>query len=627
MMKSALPATALALAATFHAGAAPDQAAYFDPSDRRIHAQVGIEISGGQLQLHISATGARVEPLPGFRGRAGANLQTAFEIDQLIAGERLEVITTDRFGNRLPDGYSEPGQRGHLPVRTMSSDGTIDFDARSEQAYLLDLTTNGPALPHGVFRTELWARGEPRLRLDYHVDQDGNGRVLDFVELAHPENPPEDASHQFRFIDTKSEGAPGEPPAPPVDPAAWQKRDAEARWTMFKRSLDSGGGLDHWVSWLAAEKDFVFLEQIAMHEIDSFGTHGIGNVLKSAGAPNWLRLVIWMAENPVPRGHGSMVTDGLLYDEKQQDIISSWLRAHGLEKEHRAILLAFETEDPKPKKVDVSNFDPPHDPDKVLGLLDAPESLPRLEPEAESADGDRVYLHQVVRAIDALVVSGRYAKYGAKLEKLRRHPEARVRQAVYLAHTHMGSQLVPADTLAVTNDAGEDDLVREAALLAHSYRAHFEIYTDLIEIAGKPAHPAWSAAVSRLGDLGDGYASDLLGDLQLDDPAQLALATSSRDTIDLRLKTLDQDRPISIVWNPLQRAAWMKTVGDDREGEYREWLDSEVKKHIVRLRPELAKLADTELKTTYGPAGLQAERSAALTGAIRELIKGYAKSP
>ena len=123
----ALATATLALSAFGLASAFPPaenrKLKYFDPDDRRIHASVEAVVADGRLQLGVSALGATVEPLPGFRGRAGANLQTAFEIDQLIAGERLEIVTFDRDGHRMSSGEIRPGNRGRVPVRRLRDDG------------------------------------------------------------------------------------------------------------------------------------------------------------------------------------------------------------------------------------------------------------------------------------------------------------------------------------------------------------------------------------------------------------------------------------------------------------------------------------------------------------------------
>jgi hypothetical protein len=90
---------------------------YLDPMDQRRHAAVETEVYDGQWRIRISAVGQGVDAMPGFRGRAGANIQTAFEINQLLMSDRLEVVTVRSSGESQGPWYLQPEAWGSVPER------------------------------------------------------------------------------------------------------------------------------------------------------------------------------------------------------------------------------------------------------------------------------------------------------------------------------------------------------------------------------------------------------------------------------------------------------------------------------------------------------------------------------
>lgn len=162
------------------------------------------------------------------------------------------------------------------------------------------------------------------------------------------------------------------------------------------------------------------------------------------------------------------------------------------------------------KQVDVSAALPPLKPEDVLRHLDAPQELAELGDRKQAEQG-QVYVHQVVRAIAGLVVSGLNDEpWLGKLVKLTLYPHERVRQAAYLRFTHLAAHMsrttYPLDEFAnVMNDPTEPPQIRGAALLAFSYYWHPRVFVTLQQAASDPAHPAWRAVVGRLGEIGEWF--------------------------------------------------------------------------------------------------------------------------
>ena len=531
-----------ALAGSVHAGPGRSDL-YLDPSDGRIHAVVQSKIDGHQLHLHVSALGTGVEPMPGFRGLAGSNVQTAFEIDQILRSGRLHVLTKSAEGIARDQGYVIPGERGRVPVRRLDAAGRIDFDAHSQVSYFLGFSAAGPPLPPGDYTTELWARGEPRLRILYSVDETGAGAIRRFVEVAHGNKPPPEAGTLFRYVTTEEDAKPL--PAP-ISSEDWQALDPEARWKRFRDSVGEGTSEAAWIAFLLKEQDFAFVEQIAMSVYDAFQLHGIGEKLATADAPNWLRLLAWMrGDGPPQRGHGWTVIDGLLMAPEKRDVVYSWIKEHRLEPDFPDILESLEVSEKlgKPKRVDVARYLPPHQPDDVLRLLVPPNELAVLAPGSKARQ-DLVYTQQVVRAIDALVLSGRHShpKMENRLRNLCYHDHPEVQQAAYLAYTHLPPTKIPLGLMEKIESEKVPDAVREAMLMAHSYHHGPEVIPDLLAIAAQPEHPAWRAALSRLGEIGGGFSIEVLAGLKPDNDAQAEPVDKTMGAIKDRITEIEKKR-------------------------------------------------------------------------------------
>ena len=117
-------------------------------------------------------------------------------------------------------------------------------------------------------------------------------------------------------------------------------------------------------------------------------------------------------------------------------------------------------------------------------------------------------------------MGGRYDAPRVKaVRDLIHFPNDSIRQEALLAFSYLSLWVSPDerydDFLKIVNDPNESDVIRESALMGYSYMGeenavHPEVSLTLYAIASDPSHPAWSAALSRLGEVGGGYAWGLL---------------------------------------------------------------------------------------------------------------------
>jgi hypothetical protein len=222
----------------------------------------------------------------------------------------------------------------------------------------------------------------------------------------------------------------------------------------------------------------------------------------------------------------------------------------------------------KKKKVkagDLGKALPPFQPSEVFRYLDAPKTLDDFG-DRKRAEVDKVYVHQVLRAIKALVQSGRCREpWIGKLLQLTKHTDPEVRQAAFLAFADFGNELDPKnspidDFRKVMDDAKETAAIRESALMAFSSISHPQVYVRLHELALETDHPAWPAAISRLNDIGDEFTLEHLNRLDKTKlPAKnAAILEKTRGDLKKWVEDPQRGRDVShgSVARRLERAAW-----------------------------------------------------------------------
>ncbi len=568
---------------------------YMEAHEGRPNAAVEVVLreagGGARLEVNVSAAGPSVEPPPGWEGRRGGNEITARELGAIARSGRLTGATCHVASGVESAGSWREGARGRLPVRRLLPDDTIDHHAWSSEEMLLGLALESLLSRQGLHRTEWRVDGEVRLVIDVRIGGDSDC----IVSIAGPDAPPVDATPPGVFSDRSRRAwfAQVEKPEPipiPIgfDAADWERRDLEGRWVLLtKRLFESpNSGLEPWARLLAERREFELLELVALYMPASFATSGVGKALADAGAPQWPRLALWTL--PARDSHDrDAARRKLLRDHPAE--ARAWLRKHADTIGDAAKRLRADLEKLELPEVDPERFLPPLDPEQVFAQLDAPAELAEFGDRLRAEPG-KVYLHQVLRAIDGVIVAEQRGSDAlVRLGRLTRHPDARVRRAALRAFSRLPGELVPhRDFIAVMNDTEASAADRETALLAASQSTHPEVYLLLLRIAGDPAHPAWKAAVSRLGDRGDPFTLERLEAIQ----ARKDLAPEAASFLDEEIGVvrdavvawhgrLDERLPYE-AYRMLQRAAWAEVHEDPHAAALAAWTLDVIRPHANR---------------------------------------------
>jgi hypothetical protein len=461
----------------------------------------------------------------------------------------------------------------------------------------------GPLTP-GVCITEVLADGVPRLRVTYQVRAD-TVRLLNAESLG----------AQNAVAQATVDDQPGQSLPQPVSDTEWEARDADGKWVYYRRSVTADEKQrEAWVQYLLKRKEFDFLEAVALYDDSS-----VVKALARADAPNWIRLAAWYAESSNSFGHGESMFVSLL-KSRSPAAVAAWLDKHqqallpdtDLTRTH-AIL---KKKNYSPAGVD--RYLPPLDARQVFRQLDAPKQLEAFG-ERRLAEPGKAYLHQVEFALEGLVNSGRYEQpWVGKARRLTRHPSAQVRRAALLAYSHfLSADPEHADTLTrfleIVDDAGEPDRVREAALLAATSVAHPRAALEALRLAQTPFHPAWSAAVSRLGESSSPFALDVLQMVAEGLPAdRQALLKGARASIESNLLGL---RPEQHLHYGLELLVWAELTQHQVHGPLATWTTDYFTRHGgPRLDARLRAIA-RQFEANYPMIG----REAIYTARVRAL--------
>ena len=354
---------------------------------------------------------------------------------------------------------------------------------------------------------------------------------------------------------------------PEVDLARWQKMDLEGKWVRYKQDVTNDlSKREGWIKFLVREKEYALLEWMAIYEIDS--RDGIAAALAAANAPQWVRVAVFVVDHP--DSHSLQLAQERLREVKPSPVLG-WLEKHP-QMISKSVAPIVEELKKNTMPDDPAAQLPPLKNEEYLAALDAPKVLHDFG-AGERAEAGKTYLHQVERAIDGLVVSDlREAAWINKLIALTRHGETRIRNAAYRAFTHMPQQ-IPVDEFNADVNSGRPAEDRSMALLALSYSPHPMVFAKLHKIALDPRHPAWSVAISRLRELGNGFTLQHLKELnrKLLDDAGLKLLKEMETDINARVKSLDAKRLAAEVPQLFERAAWVDIGCDPLEGTLVSW--------------------------------------------------------
>jgi hypothetical protein len=495
-------------------------------------------------------------------------------------------------------------------MRRLRGDGSIDYLARWPRELPLELVVETGSLGAGKHETELRIDGVPRARVIATVSPSVGEVALErFESLGDPHHAafPAFASRpgphfllQQVEIETLVDSAPPAVKPVEVDPKEWAKRDMEGKWALYQRWIAPSPALrEGWVPFLVEQKDFAFLEWLALYQPDGFTSQGVGRALAGANAPQWARAAHWMRNSSA--GHSEQAGRSILRSRPRETLW--WLRKYPqAARDLPELVEQFQREKVEP--LESPHLLPPLDAKDVFGLLDAPANLSPFGDRLAGESGN-VYEQQVVRAIRGYVTFGQpAAEWDGKLRALMRHANVAVRREAYLAFTHaVVGKLDPGPIVTVIDDANEHGTVREAAALAFSYADHPMVYVTLHRIARDVAHPAWPAAVSRLGDLGDGFSLSLFEDLKhprasqdkiLADARERVLARVANEKANMASGQFPPDSAEIVMFKRLARAAWAEAGKDPLAAELLEWAKTETAAQVAAhptVRNAVARIA------------------------------------
>lgn len=398
------------------------------------------------------------------------------------------------------------------------------------------------------------------------------------------------------------------PQAPPVDEAAWSGRDAEGRWVLVLRSLHAGErDAASWAKFLAGRREWDLLEWLALTSVDGSAL----DALATADAPTWVRTAVWtLAARDSHKFEGG---DAWL-EKKRPGLALAWLELHPSSKypqlkTARIDALRMSLKSKAVTLEDASKYLPPLDPEVVLSALRPPAEVEDLADRPRASPG-RVYVHQVQRAIDVLSQSKLDGSpWDERLEALLAHANPRVRSAAALGYAHRDPGSIPVPTLRrIVRDAKEHPEVRSSALLGLSWSDSPAAYLIAADISMNADHPAWSAAVSRLGDLDTGFALEAWKDVAPTTERDRAFLDAQRQRIRERFAAQNEQDETEValrVATMLERAAWADLSCDPLEVTIVPWTLERLREGLsspdVRAGVEAAGSSYSPVRAQDGP--------------------------
>lgn len=601
---------------------------YRDHDDGRTNAAVraAVRPEGDTtlLELTVSALGPLVEPPRGFEGISGANRITAEELEMLLDGRRtLSGETLHAATGMLDAGTFREGSRGRLPVRRLLCDGRIVYHGLTRDELPLELILQSRLDGDGDHWVTWRVDGIPRLRVTVEVHR-GEARIvrIDGLDPAPPREPATDIAAVAggrTLVTALRDAVDTGPVEAPVDLDEWRRRDAEGRWALFWRSVEADpASARRWVRFLAERRELELLEWVAIYRPRSFHVLDVGTVLAEIGAPQWIRVAVWNLG--AVDGHTMQSAEAQLLLSRPAEVLN-WLRRHPAVVKGTVAEVFAELERRTGPAAALDGALAPLDPAVVFAHLDAPARIADLG-DRERAERDTVYLHQVFREIDGLVaLRTPEPTLLEKLDTLTRHASERVRQKALLAYTYVSPNLVEHDHFLVTaRSTTELPRVREAALLAASYSRHPRVWLALHHIAFDERHPAWRAAVSRLGDIGDEFTLDVLGGRKLDSEAgEFLLHELAR--IRKRIEAWRRQGPDVLAARLaaiFERAAWADLQCDSLQTRIVPWAQDLARPHLGN---EAVRRKLLEVRDHYSPAFDGRTRFGRLRDRVREYVE------
>jgi hypothetical protein len=410
-------------------------------------------------------------------------------------------------------------------------------------------------------------------------------------------------------------------PAPPVADEVWQARDLEARWVLFRAApdADAGGFASRWVAFFAQHEEWDLLEWTAL---STTGSQPI-EVLEKARRPTWMRVAVWSLQSGDSHKRG--MAEARL--KANAPLVRSWFALHPRAATGKAAELAktLAAEGDARDDAGAAALVGPYAPSVLLaGLMPPPEVVPFGE--RLSAEPGVTYVHQVERALAMLVESGLKGESWVGLHaQLVTHPVREVRRAAAIAAAARPPAEVPeAALIGRLHAADEHADVRSAALIALSGLPDPFLRVLLFEIGSTPAHPSFTAAVSRLADVDDGFALELWKDLDASGagPSGQALLNAERKRLAERLAAHDAESLARAVRRMLYLAAAVDLAGHPLKSRFVPWTLRAVTSAAAarEVRAALATAAQEATASGFTKEPVEAARADRMAEYAREIL-------
>jgi hypothetical protein len=403
--------------------------------------------------------------------------------------------------------------------------------------------------------------------------------------------------------------------APPELPADWAQRDLEGKWVAYRRDCEAHVSdpdrRENWGRLLGERGELQLLEWIGIYE----GWRFAGEPLAARNAPSLFRVALWnlAAYDSHNKDNARKVLAA------RANAVLGWLdkfpeagRGRGAE--------FFEKLRSNGEPADPGDQLPPLDPVQFLvPQLDAPAQLAEFGERRTAEPGVR-YVHQVVRALDGLLVWGEAADmHVPKVLALAHRGELAVRTAAWSTLTKMPGELLPVEPLVAAADGERDPASRRLATLAMSCSAHPRAVFETLRIVADAQHAGSDVALLRLGELADPFVLALMQELQTAaggrDAVAAAVDKTQRRLAGLQLADVPQT---AMVW--VERAAWLRATGDPRAARAAAVLGQALRDRLPdgALRDALAPLAKGPLRAQFR-GDERAKMEEALKSFLREL--------
>ncbi len=593
---------------------------YVDHEDGRATAEIHASLlydplAGVRLHIAIASHGPLIEPVYGFRGVRGDNRITAEQLNHILSGELVfEVSTVTPSGPNSQIRTTTVSVFDRLRERRFRADGTIDHLARTVREYPTELIVKTEPLPGGIHMIQALFNGSAQFIVETRVE--GGFAVIEELRVVAGDEPP------VTVVELNGDAPLSDSPPRLADElvADWARRDLEGKWVACSRSLDVAPYLaPSWVAYLADQREFELLEMLAAYRVDGMASWRIGDVLAEAQAPQWIRCAWWGLHNK--RGHGGSPAQALLL-RTRPGVVLGWFERYPEAAAAAPGVNAWLKKNTTSE--DPGNALPPRRAEDLLAAMQPTKPLQEFGDRLRAEPGV-IYVHQVERAIQGMITGFLFDEpWLGRLRVLIEHQHPRIRRAAFLGYTSLPARQIPLDACRTALfDTREEPLVREAALLALSYSDYPGSYFTLHDIAIEPDHPAWRAAVSRLGDIGDPVTTSVLAEREQGslDPEDLAVVTDTIERISEREAAYMQNMANSSrLYLILERIVWADETDHRLEGPLVVFLDHLAEQDGAGMIAALYEIAAHPPHSTNQPEGLT-ERVQALARTLADKLQ------